>query len=171
MVRLPRHMQGRSHTEIFSFEKCEHAWLFHCVQGKDKSKPFNWVIPALTSAGTQGAFNMISAVRAVPPEGEDPWLIPQFGPNTADPMAATHWRNTKMTGSQMARGRQNLLKEYPMNARYQMSSFSYASRRAGSNLLALGAPAVIRTAHGNWKSALTEITQRTGMADIYTEEK
>ena len=72
----------------------------------------------------------------------------------------------------MARGRQNLLKEHPMNARYQMSACSYASRRAGSNLLALmGAPAVIRTAHGSWKSALTEPTQRTGMADIYTEEK
>ena len=66
----------------FLLKICDNAWLFHCVQGRDKSKPFNWVIPAMTTAGLQGALNMMKVVRATPPEGEDPWLIPQFGPNT-----------------------------------------------------------------------------------------
>ena len=126
---------------FFLSKKWDHAWLFHCVQRRDKSKPFNWVIPTVTTAGTQGALNMLKVVGAAPPEGEGRWLIPQFGPNTKDPMSATHWRNKNMSGVQMLKGRQNLLKEYPMNARYMMSAWSYASRRAGSNLLALlGAP-------------------------------
>ena len=40
----------------FLLKKCDHAWLFHCVQGRDNSKPFSWVIPTLTTAGAQGAF-------------------------------------------------------------------------------------------------------------------
>ena len=73
-----------------------------------------------------------------------------------------------MSGVQMMGGRQNLLREYPMNARFMMSICSYASRRAGSNLLALmGAPAVIRNAHGNWKTDTTKATG-SGMADVYT---
>ena len=59
-----------------------------------------------------------------------------------------------------------------MNARFMMSICSYASRRAGSNLLALmGAPAVIRNAHGNWKTADVARVAGTEMADVYTEEK
>ena len=58
-----------------------------------------------------------------------------------------------------------------MNARFTMSICSYASRRAGSNLLALmGAPAVIRNAHGNWKTDTTKAAG-SGMADVYTEDK
>ena len=111
---------------------------------------------------------MMRVVRAEPPEGEDPWLIPQFGPNTTDPMSATHLRNTKKSCVQMSRGRQNLLKEYPMHARFNMSACSYASRRAGSNPLALmGASSAIRNAHGNWKAE----GLHKAMADVYTEEK
>ena len=70
-----------------------------------------------------------------------------------------------MTGVQMMAGRQSLLKEYPMNARFNMSINSYASRRAGSNLLAIiNAEAVIRSAHGNWKTS-------SSMADVYTEDR
>ena len=59
-----------------------------------------------------------------------------------------------------------------MNARIMMSFCSYASRRAGSDLLALmGAPAVIRNAHGNWKTADVARIAGTEMADVYTEEK
>ena len=59
-----------------------------------------------------------------------------------------------------------------MNAKLMMSFCSYASRRAGSNLLALmGATAVIRNAHGNWKTADVARNAGTGMADVYTEEK
>ena len=115
-------------------KKCEHAWLFKCVKGKDKSKPFYWVIPATTTAGSEGPRNMMDVVRATPPLGEEPWLVRQFGPNTKDPMNAIEWRNVPMTGVQMMAARQNLLKEYPMNAQFNMSINSYASRRAGSNL-------------------------------------
>jgi hypothetical protein len=107
----------------------------------------------------------MAVIRATPPSGEEPWLIRQFGPNTKDPMSATHWRETPMTGVQMMAARQNLLKEYPMNARFGMSNNSYASRRAGSNLLAIiTADEVIRKAFGNWKSA-------TSMQDVYTENR
>ena len=59
-----------------------------------------------------------------------------------------------------------------MNAEIMMSFCSYASRRAGSNLLALiGAPAGIRNAHGNWKSADVVRNAGTEIADVYTEEK
>ena len=51
-------------------KKCDYAWLLHCVKGKDKSQPFNCVIPATTTAGRQGAYNMMSVVRATPPLGE-----------------------------------------------------------------------------------------------------
>ena len=90
----------------FLLKKCDNAWLFHCITGKDKSKPFNWVVPATTTAGSQGAYNMMEVVRATPPDGEDPWLIRQFGPNTKEPMSATHWRDKKMSGVQMMGGRQ-----------------------------------------------------------------
>ena len=87
------------------------------------------------------------------------------GPNTKDPMSATHWRDTPMSGVQMMAARQNLLKEYPMNAQFGMSINSYASRRAGSNLLAIiNADEVIRKAHGNWKTS-------SSMADVYTENR
>jgi hypothetical protein len=70
-----------------------------------------------------------------------------------------------MSGVQMMAGRQNLLKEYPMNAKFDMSINSYASRRAGSNLLSIiNADAVIRNAHGNWKTT-------SSMADVYTEDR
>ena len=112
---------------------------------------------------------MMAVVRATPPEGESPWLIPQVGSNTRDPMSATYWRDKEMSGVQMMAGRQNLLKEYPMNARFMMSINSYASRRAGSNLLALmGGPAVIRNAHGNWKTDSSK-SAGSGMADVYTK--
>ena len=108
---------------------------------------------------------MMAVVRATPPSGEKPWLIRQFGPNTKDPMSATHWRNTPMSGVQMMAARQNLLKEYPMNAQFGMSINSYASRRAGSNLLTImNADDVIRRAHGNWKTS-------SSMADVYTENR
>ena len=101
----------------------------------------------------------MAVVRATPPLGEEPWLIRQFGPNTKDPMSATHWRDKPMSGVQMMAGRQNLLKEYPMNAKFDMSINSYASRRAGSNLLSIiNADAVIRNAHAS-------------MADVYTENR
>ena len=59
-----------------------------------------------------------------------------------------------------------------MNAGFMMSICSYASRRAGSNLLALmGAPAVIRNAHGNWKTGDVARVASSGMADVYTEDK
>ena len=49
-----------------------------------------------------------------------------------------------------------------------MSACSYASRRAGSNLLALlGASSVIRNAHGNWKADGSHKV----MADVYAEKK
>ena len=146
-------------------KKCDHAWLFRCVKGKDKSMPFYWVVPATTTAGSQGAYNMMAVVGATPPLGEEPWLIRQFGPNTKDPMSATHWRDKPMSGVQMMAGRRNLLKEYPMNAKFAMSINSYASRRAGPNLLAIiNAEAVIRNAHGNWKTT-------SSMADVYTENR
>ena len=44
---------------------------------------------------------MMEVVRATPPDGEDPWLIRQFGLNAKDPMLATHWRDKKMSGVQM----------------------------------------------------------------------
>ena len=128
-------------------------------------------MPAITTAGSQGAYNMVSVVRATPPLGEEPWLIRQFGPNTKDPMSATHWRDKPMSSVQMMAGRQNLLKEYPMNTKFMMSINSYASRRAGSNLLALiNANAVIRNAHGNWKTDSSK-SARSGMADVYTENR
>ncbi len=67
-------------------KKCEHAWLHRCVKGKYKSMPFYWVVPAATTAGSQGAYNMMAVVRATLPLGEEPWLIRQFGPNTIEPM-------------------------------------------------------------------------------------
>jgi len=146
-------------------KKCDNAWLLYCKKGKDKSMPFHWVIPATTTAGPQGAYNMMSVVRATPPSGEEPWLIRQFGPNTKDPMAATHWRDTPMSSVQMMAARQNLLKEYPMCAKFGMSINSYASRRAGANLLTvINAEDVIRTAFGNWKASKS-------MPDLYTENK
>ena len=70
-----------------------------------------------------------------------------------------------MTGVQMMAARQNLLKEYPMCAKFNMSFTSYASRRAGTNLLAvINAEDVIRRAHGNWKAC-------SAMADVYTEDR
>ena len=149
----------------FLVKKCDHAWLFYCIKGKDRSKPFHWTIPATTTAGSQGAQNMMEVVRATPPEGEEPYLIRQFGPNTKDPMAASHWRDRPMTGVQMMAARQNLLKEYPMCAKFNMSFTSYASRRAGTNLLAvINAEEVIRRAHGNWKACCA-------MPDVYTEDR
>ena len=86
-------------------------------------------------------------------------------------MSATHWRDKPMPSVQMMAGRQNLLKEYPINAKFMMSINSYASRRAGSNLLSLiNANAVIRNAHGNWKTDSSKSAE-SGMADVYTENR
>ena len=59
-----------------------------------------------------------------------------------------------------------------MNAKFMMSFCSYASRRAGSNLLALiGALAVIRNAHGNWRAADVVRNAATEMADVHGGER
>ena len=52
-----------------------------------------------------------------------------------------------------------------MCAKFGMSINSYASRRAGANLLTvINAEDVIRTAFGNWKASKS-------MPDLYTETK
>ena len=36
----------------YLLKKCTHCWIFHCIAGKDRSKPFNWVLPEMTISGT-----------------------------------------------------------------------------------------------------------------------
>ena len=36
----------------YLLKKCKHCWIFHCIAGKDRYKPFNWVLPDMTISGT-----------------------------------------------------------------------------------------------------------------------
>jgi len=38
----------------YLMKTCENACIFHCIEGKDGSKPFNWILPKLTWASGKG---------------------------------------------------------------------------------------------------------------------
>ena len=38
----------------YLMKTCEHAYIFHCTEGKDGGKPFNWTLPKLTCGSRDG---------------------------------------------------------------------------------------------------------------------
>ena len=60
---------------------CEHAYIFHCIEGKDASKPFNWTVPKATwgeGNGYKCSETMMSCLRTTHLEDESPWLLAQW---------------------------------------------------------------------------------------------
>ena len=164
----------------FLVKKCDHAWLFHCVKGKDRSKPFDWVIPAQTVSGTAAAHKMMQVVNKSPyrpvAEGDPPpFLLYQWGPNTCDPVGGQTWRTTPMRPTQMSKGRQVCSKLYPLlmiGPAEAIDSCSYAGRRAGPQVLGLlMAKSILRNAFGNWKVSAEIQKEKSDMADRYTENQ
>ena len=140
---------------------CEHAYIFHCTEGKDGSKPFNWTLPKLTWGSGDGyscSEKMISCLRTDQVEDESPWLMRQWDPCTTNPMTGTSWRNSPMTGNQMQQSRQAMLKLPPLALSENISLCSYSSRRGFSRpplITALGEGDTnenIEDALGNWKA-------------------
>ena len=156
---------------------CKHAWMFHCIAGKDRSKPFDWVIPEANISGSATSHKLMTVVRGVnpslvaPDEGE-PWLLPQWYPNTTDPITGVGWRNKPISPTQMKMSKARLCQEHPLNSSFLMDAASYASRRAGPGVLGLvSAKGHIRNAFGNWKEAELVKQERSNMPDNYTEQQ
>ena len=144
---------------------CRHAWIMHCIQGKDKSKPYDWAIPKNSIGGTQCAHKMMSVTRLTPPQGEQPWPLGQWGPNTTDPMTGDFWRNKPIAPHQLKKAHQRLMREYPLCAKFDMECCAYQARRIGPSFLTqLNVAGPLRTAFGNWKD-------KDIMPDHYTETK
>ena len=153
----------------YLIKKCDHAWIFHCIAGKDKSKPFEWVIPENTISGTTCSHKMMSSVRTNPPRGGVPYLLAQFGPNASDSMSAEYWRDRAATPTQLNKQKVNLMKEKPLEFDIGDGA-SYAVRRAGPGILTLlDAPSTLRNAFGNWKVASITRKEQSDRADRYSE--
>ena len=156
----------------FGVKECENAWIFYCIKGKDRSKPYHWVVPATTTAGPEGARKMMSVVRWAPEKGEEPWLLRQWWPNSCDPFSGKGWVNTPIRPTQMRKARQRLMRTYPLNAQVDLDCCSYAARRVGPSLLALlGVTGAIRNAFGNWSDSSVTRQEGTAMADTYVEHR
>ena len=137
----------------------EHAYIFHCTEGKDGNKPFNWTLPKLTLGSGDGCScseKMISCLRTAQVEDESPWLMRQWDPCTTIPMTGTLWRNSPMAGHQMQQSRQAMLKLPPLALSEDISFCSYSSRRGFPGFLtALGGGDTkenLEDALGNWKA-------------------
>ena len=67
----------------YLMKTCEHAFIFHCKEGRDGSKPFNWALPKVTWGSGDGyscSEKMISCLRTDQVEDESPWLLRQWDP-------------------------------------------------------------------------------------------
>ena len=98
MIR-DRHMQKSYHVKTF-----EHFEMFHCIEGKPRGKPFDWIMPKATLGPGDGYKSMskvMAVIRRTPSEDEEPYLIRQFSPCTTKPMQATEWVEKKMSNYQM----------------------------------------------------------------------
>ena len=72
----------------YLIRETNHAYVFLCVEGKNKGKPFPWVLPKETLGeddGYQSSAKMIASLRSSFNENEDPFLMAQFGCCTTDP--------------------------------------------------------------------------------------
>ena len=153
-------------------KRCKSSWIFHCFQGKDKSKPFDWVIPDRTISGSQVSHKMMQFIRKRPQEGEPPWLIPQWGSCTEDPTTGQYWRNKAQSPTQMKEGRKRTMRLPPLCSKIELDCCSYVARRAGSGVLAfLDASPMLRNAFGNWKEHTEVKKQGSVMPDRYFENQ
>ena len=154
----------------FLLKECSHGWLFHCIRGKDRSKPYDWVLPSRTISGNTVSTKIMEVVRA----GcrEDPWLLSQWGPCTTNPLTGTYWRNTPLSPTQMKEIRLAIMALPPLASKIKLDCCSYAARRAGSGVLGfLNASSILRLAFGNWKDSAEKSKAGTAMPDNYTENK
>ena len=137
-----RNLQGRPPAEVIPLENCEHAHTFHCVEGKDASKPFNWTLPKLTWGSGNGyacSEKMMTCTRTKQSTKESPWLLASWDPCITNPVTGATWGDSPMTGNQMQKSREAMLKLRPLNLEEGIDFCSYASRRAFPGLLtALG---------------------------------
>ena len=68
-------MCGDAHIQrSYLLKRCKAAWIFHCVQGKDNSKPYDWVIPRRTMSGDTVSLKLMSVVRLRKSPDEQPYL-------------------------------------------------------------------------------------------------
>ena len=121
------HIQ-RSHL----VRETKHAYVFICVDGKNKGKPFPWVLPKETwgkGDGYKSSATMVDALRTSPGDGEPSYLMSQFGPCTTDPFSATTWRAAPMSKHQMGRSREALMRAPPLEFTDASTFCAYASRR------------------------------------------
>ena len=81
------HIQ-RSHL----IRETDHAYVFFSVEGKNKGKPFPWVLPKETwgkDNGYDSSAKIIASLRTSSADDEKSYLMAQFGPCTTDPFSAT----------------------------------------------------------------------------------
>ena len=99
---------------------------------------------------------MISCLRTSLVEGESPWLMRQWDRCTTNPVTGTSWRNSPLTGHQMPKCKQNMLKLPPLSLSRDISVCAYSSRRGFPGLLtAIGSGDTkekLEDALGNWKA-------------------
>ena len=99
---------------------------------------------------------MMSTLRLSPPEGEEAFLLRQFGPKTTNPFGGTEWRSGRMTSHQLAKRREEFMRAYPLNMVGTFTSCSYEFRRAFPGLGQLmGASPEEEHALENWAKPKT----------------
>ena len=156
----------------FLVKSCDHAWIFHCVKGKDKGKPYDWVLPHRTFSGSKVAHKIMSVVRKNQLKGEKPFLLRQWHPCTTNPLTGEYWREVPLSPTQLKLARQFLMRLPPLNSKIDLDCCSYAARRAGAGILALlNATSLLRNAFGNWRDATEIKKQGSDMPNNYTEPK
>ena len=156
----------------FLLKKCDHGWIFHCVKGKDKGKPYDWFLPVRTISGDTVSKKMMSVIRHRSSDKEAPWLLPQWGPCTTKPLSGEYWRDAPLSPTQMKLVRLALMELPPLNSRIRLDCCSYAARRAGSGVLGfLDASSAMRLALGNWKVAEEVLRSGSAMPNNYTENR
>ena len=73
-----------AHVQRSYFMKTwEGAYIFHCTEGKDGSKPFNWILAKLTGGSGDGyscSEKMISCLRTDKVDDEFPLAHEAMGP-------------------------------------------------------------------------------------------
>lgn len=126
----------------------------------------------LTISGTESSSRMVGVLRTTPGENQNPWLIRQWGPNTADPVSGEYWRDTPANATQLKKARQLLMREYPLCAKLDLDCCAYAARRAGPGVLALlNITGMMRNAFDNWKEQTEIRREQSAIPDNYTENK
>jgi hypothetical protein len=114
----------------------------------------------------------MKAIRVRKSEEDLPWLLPQWGPCTTDPLSGEYFRDVPMSPTQMKEGRIVVMSLPPLCSKVKLDCCSYAMRRVGSGVLGfLNASSLLRLAFGNWKDSAEVVRSGSQMPDNYTENK